>query len=53
MWDAVRKASASPLQLDMVVVYEIASSGKFESASFYYDTAKAAKFFAESRAASN
>ena len=51
-WDAVHKASGSPLQLDMVVVYEMASSGKFESASFYYDTAKAAKFFVESSAGS-
>jgi hypothetical protein len=32
----------------MVGVYEMAASGKFESVSFYYDTAKAAKFFSES-----
>jgi hypothetical protein len=37
----------------MVAVYEMASSGKFESVNFYYDTAKAAKFFAPGAAASN
>ena len=45
LWDAVHQPSGSPLQLEMVAVFEMASSGKFESVSFYYDTAKAAKFF--------
>ena len=47
LWDAVHQPSGTPLQLEMVGVYELASSGKFESVSFYYDTAKAAKFFAQ------
>jgi hypothetical protein len=46
VWDAIHKPSGSPLQLDMVALYEMSSSGKFESVSFYYDTAKAARFFA-------
>ncbi len=53
LWDAVHKPSGSPLRLEMVGVYEMAASGKIESVSFYYDTAKAARFFAESGAASN
>jgi hypothetical protein len=52
-WDAVHKPSGTPLQLEMVGIYEMATSGKFESVSFYYDTAKAAKFFAQRGAASN
>ena len=46
LWDAVHKPSGSPLLLEMVALYEMGPSGKFESVSFYYDTAKAAKFFA-------
>jgi hypothetical protein len=46
LWDAIHKPSGSPLQLEMVAVYEMGPSGRFESVSFYYDTAKAAKFFA-------
>jgi hypothetical protein len=48
LWDAVHTPSGDPLRLVMVGVYEMAASGKFESVSFYYDTAKAAKFFSES-----
>ena len=47
LWDAVHQPSGTPLQLEMVAIYEMASSGKFESVSFYYDTAKAAKFFTQ------
>jgi hypothetical protein len=46
LWDAVHKPSGMPLQLETVAVYEMGPSGRFESVSFYYDTAKAAKFFA-------
>jgi len=46
VWDAVHKPSGTPLQLETVAVYEMGPSGRFESVSFYYDTAKAAKFFA-------
>ena len=51
VWDAVHKPSGTPLQIEMVAIYELASSGKFESLSFYYDTAKAAKFFTGDTAA--
>lgn len=51
VWDAVHKPSGTPLQIEMVAIYELASSGRFESVSFYYDTAKAGKFFAENTAA--
>lgn len=51
VWDAVHKPSGTPLQIEMVGIFELASSGKFESVSFYYDTAKAGKFFAENTAA--
>jgi len=37
--------------IEMVGIYELASSGRFESVSFYYDTAKAGKFLAENAAA--
>lgn len=51
VWDAVHKPSGTALQIEMVGIYELASSGKFESVSFYYDTAKAGKFLAENTAA--
>ena len=50
VWDAVHKPSGTSLQIDMVGIYELASSGKFESVSFYYDTAKTGKFLAENTA---
>jgi len=45
-WDAVHKASGTPVKIDMVALFELASSGKFESVTFYFDTAKYADFFA-------
>ena len=51
VWDAIHKPSGTPLQIEMVGVFELASSGKFESVSFYYDTAKAAKLLSENTAA--
>ena len=45
-WDAVHKASGTPLKLNIVVILEMASSGKFEAADFYFDTAKYAEYFA-------
>ena len=50
VWDAVHKPSGTPLQVEMVGIYELGSSGRFESVSFYYDTAKAGKLLAESHA---
>jgi hypothetical protein len=38
-WDAVHKPSGTPHKAEMVAVFELASSGKFESVGFYFDTA--------------
>lgn len=38
-WDATHKPSGTPHKVDMVAVFELASSGKFESVGFYFDTA--------------
>lgn len=45
-WDAVHKPSGTPVKLDVVVILEMASSGKFESADFYFDPAGSAEYFA-------
>ncbi len=47
MWDAVHKPSGAPVQIEMVGICEMGPSGRFESVSFYYDTAKALKLLAE------
>ena len=52
-WEAVHKATGKPLKLEMVGIYEMASSGKFEAVSFYYDTAKAGALMSAGAAASN
>jgi len=52
VWEAVRRPDGAPLQVDMVGVFEMATSGRIESMSLYYDTAKTAKLFAETTAAS-
>jgi len=44
-WDAVHKASGTPLKVNMVAIFEMASSGKFESVDFYFDTAKLGSYF--------
>ena len=51
VWDAVHKPSGTALKLEMVGIYDLASSGRFDSVSFYYDSAKAGKFLADSAAA--
>ncbi len=43
-WDAVHKASGKALKLNMVAVFQLASSGKFESVTFYFDTAKLGEY---------
>lgn len=48
-WEAIHKASGTPLKIEMVAIYDLASSGKFDSVSYYYDTAKAGKFLAETK----
>ena len=50
VWEAVHRPSGTPLKLDMVGVYELASSGKFESVAFYYDTTKVTQLLAASGA---
>ena len=43
-WDAVHKASGTPIKVNMVGVFKLASSGKFESVNFYFDTAKLGQY---------
>jgi len=45
-WDAVHKASGKQVKIDMVGIFELASSGKFESVRFYFDPANHAGLFA-------
>ena len=47
VWDAVHKASGTPLKIEMVGIFDLASSGRFDNVSFYFDTANTGKFFAE------
>ena len=51
VWDAIHKPSGTPLKIEMVGIYELSSSGRFDSVSFYYDTAKAGKVLADNAAA--
>ena len=37
-WDAVHKASGKPVKVNMVAIFELASSGKFQSVDFYFDS---------------
>jgi hypothetical protein len=50
LWDAIHKPSGAPIQLEMVAIYDMGPSGRFESVSFYYDTAKAGQLLAASDA---
>ena len=51
-WEGVHKPSGTPVKLEMVGIYEMASSGRFEAVSFYFDTARVAQLFAASGAGS-
>jgi hypothetical protein len=51
-WEGVYKPSGTPVKLEMAAIYEMASSGKFEAVSFYFDTAKVRQMFAADTAAS-
>jgi len=44
-WEGVHKPTNTPVKVEMVAIYEMASSGRFESVSFYFDTAKVAQLF--------
>ncbi|HEX7811051.1 MAG TPA: nuclear transport factor 2 family protein [Burkholderiales bacterium] len=43
-WDAVHKASNTPVKLNMVAIFQLAPNGKFESVNFYFDSAKLAQY---------
>jgi hypothetical protein len=45
-WEGVHKPSGAPIKLEMVAVYEMASSGRFDTISFYFDSAKVRQMFA-------
>jgi hypothetical protein len=45
-WNAVHKASGKEVTIDMIGVFELASSGKFEAVRFYFDPTKTADLFA-------
>ena len=42
-WDALHKASNTPVKLHMVAVMQLAPNGKFDSVNFYYDNSVLAK----------
>jgi hypothetical protein len=45
-WEGVHKPSGAPVKLEMAAIYEMASSGKFDAVSLYFDTAKVRQMFA-------
>lgn len=53
LWDAVHKPSGSPVKIEMVGIYDMGPSGRIDSVSFYFDTAKAGKLLSSSIATSN
>lgn len=40
-WDAVNRTSGEALRIDMVGLFEVGPSGQFNSATYYFDSAKA------------
>ena len=46
-WEGKHKPSGTPVKVDMVAIYDMATSGRFESVSFYFDTVKVAQMFAD------
>src|SRR5690606_17431183 len=42
-WEALHKASNTPVKLNMVAVMQLAPNGKFDSVNFYYDNSVLAK----------
>ena len=51
VWDAMPRPSGGVQQVEMVGIFELASSGRFDALSFYFDTPKALKLLAASGAA--
>lgn len=52
-WEAMHKPSGEPLKVNMVAIFELASSGKFESVNFYFDTANQGTYLAARDAQAN
>ncbi len=46
-WDATHRKSGDSVRIDMVGVYEMGTSGRFDSVVFYFDPAKAGKLVAD------
>jgi SnoaL-like protein len=42
-WDAVHKPSGTPVKIEMAAFFDMASSGRFESVVFVFDSAQLAK----------
>ena len=51
-WDAVHKASGTPVKVNMVAIFELASSGKFQSVDFYFDSAELGNYLTASKGSS-
>ena len=49
--EGTQRASETDVKVDMVAVFELGSSGRFEEAAFFYDTGKAGKLIAQAREA--
>lgn len=52
-WNGVHKASGMSVKADVVAILEMASSGKFESIIYYFDTAKIGQYLATDVAAAH
>lgn len=46
-WTATHKPSGAQVKTDMVAIFQLASSGKFESIDFYFDPAKLGQYLAD------
>lgn len=51
MWEGTHKASSTPIKVEMVGIFEMASSGRFDKVTYFYDTAKVGKLLSDSVAA--
>lgn len=43
MWEGTHKPTNTPVKVEMVGIFEMASSGRFDKVTYYYDTAKVGK----------
>ncbi len=48
MWEGTHKPSNTPVKIEMVGIFEMASSGRFDKVTYYYDTAKIGKLLNDS-----